>query len=44
MTKNKPDEIQTNQSGDKTRALKTVKHLLPAVRFKFMIHLVFLKS
>lgn len=40
MSKNKPDEIQTNQSGDKAKALKTVKRLLPTVRFKFMIHLV----
>jgi len=41
MTKKKPDEIQSNQSGDKTRGTKTVKRLLPAVRFKFIIHFVF---
>ncbi|XP_022168280.1 PHD finger protein 3 [Myzus persicae] len=29
MTKKKPDEIQSNQSGDKARATKTVKRLLP---------------
>jgi len=38
MTKKKLDEIQINQSGGKAKATKTVKRLLPTVRYKFIIY------